>query len=544
MFPLLFLYLVPVLQLRYYMALRVSFIGLFLALLTMAFSQETLSFTPEMLPDDTSKVRILNDLSIKNIYSDPAKAMLYLENAMTIARNIDDYKGLANTYINYGKALSGVDNKIKAAEYYFNALYIGEESEDDRIIATAKNYIATVYISIQDYNIAGEYLLDAIELNRKNGEENLLAANYNNIGMVYRGQGENTIALEYFFMSLEMNQKLGNTDWISNNYGNIGATYSEMNNPKAVDYFNKRIDLKTELGDVTGAASGYVMLGNYYINKQQWEMSLEPLLKALDIAMQAKSWEMAADCKNMLSQAYSNLGRCKDAFTTHVEYTALVDSSQKQELSKIITRLELQHQFEKQQQLEDQLQEERRMRNYILGSALLAALIILLLLIRNQREKIKRAHLQKQLLEEELDHKNRELTTNMLYLLRKNELIECISDKLIGLRKNLKKENQQVIQQVITDLRGNLDKNVWEEFEIRFNDVHGSFYQNLQKDFPDLTSGDKRLCAFLRMDMTTKEISAITGQSISSIEVARTRLRKKLGISNTQIGLSQFLSNY
>jgi DNA-binding CsgD family transcriptional regulator len=46
------------------------------------------------------------------------------------------------------------------------------------------------------------------------------------------------------------------------------------------------------------------------------------------------------------------------------------------------------------------------------------------------------------------------------------------------------------------------------------------------------------------MDMSTKEISAITGQSISSLEVERTRLRKKLGISNTQIGLSQFLSNY
>lgn len=507
-------------------------------------AQDEIIMSPEMLPDDTSKVRILNELSVQLVYSNPSKAVSYIEEALQVAEKIEDFQGLAESYINYGKMLFGVDNTIKSAEYYFNALSIGEETGDEKVIATAKNYIATVYISLQDYNVAHEYLLDAIELNRKNSEENLLAANYNNIGMVYLARDNYSTALEYFFMSLDINQKLDNRDWISNNYGNIGTTYSKMNNPKAVDYFNKRIELKQELEDETGIASGYEMLSGYYLGQKMWDDAIGPLNIALEISLEEKSWDLAASCLNMLSQVHRTLGDYQQAYETHVRYDAMVDSTKKDELTRIVASLELEHQYEKEQKKLEEIESQRRLRNYIIVSSLLAAMIILILLVRNQKGKISRTQLEKKLLEEELEHKNRELTTNMLYLLRKNELIECISDKLIGLRKNLKKENQHVIQTVISDLRSNLDNNVWEEFEIRFKDVHGSFYDDLQRDFPDLTVGEKRLCAFLRLDMSTKEISAITGQSISSLEVARTRLRKKLHISNTQIGLSQFLSNY
>ncbi len=510
----------------------------------LASAQNELAISPEMLPDDTSKVRILNEVSRQKVYSNPQKAVEYLEQAMKIARQLDDYNGLADTYINYGKILFGVGNEIKAVEYYFNALSIGEEYGDEKIIATAKNYIATVYISLKDYNIAEEYLLDAIELNRKNSNENLLAANYNNIGMVSLNKEQYNIALEYFFMSLEINQKLNNKDWISNNYGNIGITYNHMNNPKALDYFHKRINLKRDLGDETGVASGYQFIGSYYIRQEQWSDAIKPLSVALDISREQESWDYAASCLKMLSRVYESLGEYEKAYSHHLEYTEMMERTNKDELSRIVTSLELQHMYEKEQKKSDEINYQRRLRYYIIGCGLLAALAILFLLFRNQKGKNKRTQLEKKLLVEELDHKNRELTANMLYLLKKNELIECISDKLIGLRKNLKKENQHVIQQVITDLRSNIDNNVWEEFEIRFKDVHDSFYDDLQRDFPDLTVGEKRLCAFLRMDMSTKEISAITGQSVSSLEVARTRLRKKLNISNTQIGLSQFLSKY
>jgi DNA-binding CsgD family transcriptional regulator len=62
-------------------------------------------------------------------------------------------------------------------------------------------------------------------------------------------------------------------------------------------------------------------------------------------------------------------------------------------------------------------------------------------------------------------------------------------------------------------------------------DVHQEFYQRLNEMFPDLTPNEKKLAAFLRLNMTTKDISAITYQSTDSIKIARSRLRHKLGLT-------------
>ena len=93
--------------------------------------------------------------------------------------------------------------------------------------------------------------------------------------------------------------------------------------------------------------------------------------------------------------------------------------------------------------------------------------------------------------------------------------------------------------QVLQKLPNSLEQ----EFEIRFQQVHNSFYDKLNALSPDLSTNERRLCAFLKLSMSTKEISSITGQSPRSIDVARTRLRKKLNLTNNDSSLSDFLSS-
>ena len=78
-----------------------------------------------------------------------------------------------------------------------------------------------------------------------------------------------------------------------------------------------------------------------------------------------------------------------------------------------------------------------------------------------------------------------------------------------------------------------MDK-TWQEFETHFNQVHAHFYQRLMTKFPTLTSNEKKLCAFIRLNLSTKEICAITQHSQKSIEIARTRLRQKLNLLRDQ----------
>jgi DNA-binding CsgD family transcriptional regulator len=139
--------------------------------------------------------------------------------------------------------------------------------------------------------------------------------------------------------------------------------------------------------------------------------------------------------------------------------------------------------------------------------------------------------LEKQNLELELDFRNKELATHVMYLLKKNEFIGSITEKLLALKPLLLAENKVWLQEIVREMRSNIDNTVWGEFEVRFQQVHKDFYLKLSERYPDLTPNETKLCAFLRLNMTTKDISAITFQSVKSIQVARARLRKKMDIS-------------
>ncbi len=124
-----------------------------------------------------------------------------------------------------------------------------------------------------------------------------------------------------------------------------------------------------------------------------------------------------------------------------------------------------------------------------------------------KRQNLKLEH---EKLQQELEHRNKELATNVMYLLSKNEFITTTAEKLTKAKMNFKKENQKIIQDVIRDLLLNSSKDVWKEFEVRFQEVHSDFYNNLNKQFPELTPNEKKISAFLRLNMSTKEISTIT----------------------------------
>lgn len=89
-----------------------------------------------------------------------------------------------------------------------------------------------------------------------------------------------------------------------------------------------------------------------------------------------------------------------------------------------------------------------------------------------------------------------------------------------------------------------LNANMLAEFEASFSQIHQSFFENLQKDFPRLTHAEKRLCAFIRLNLSTKEIAMVMNQDPNSVRIARVRLRRKLGLTSKSESLSEFLSRY
>ena len=111
----------------------------------------------------------------------------------------------------------------------------------------------------------------------------------------------------------------------------------------------------------------------------------------------------------------------------------------------------------------------------------------------------------------------------------------------VGPDANHDRDTIRKMQTMINELKLSQYGDLWEEFESYFLKLNPEYLRRLSKKFPNLTPNDLRLCIFLYLDMRTKDISMITHQSVKSIEVARTRLRNKLNLSNTQTKTSAFL---
>lgn len=135
-------------------------------------------------------------------------------------------------------------------------------------------------------------------------------------------------------------------------------------------------------------------------------------------------------------------------------------------------------------------------------------------------------------LEAEIRHKNQELASTTMHLLQRSEMLGKLKDQLGKLDKDTKdpKTNKQIKSLIkLLSQDADLDRE-WDQFAHHFDQVHSDFLKRLKINHPQLTSNDQKLCAYLRMNLSTKEIAPLMNISIRGVEVGRYRLRKKLNI--------------
>lgn len=150
--------------------------------------------------------------------------------------------------------------------------------------------------------------------------------------------------------------------------------------------------------------------------------------------------------------------------------------------------------------------------------------------------------LQTEKLQVELASKNRELANSAMSLVYKNELLQKLSQEMTKLKdssgKPLAEDQLRKIQKVIED--GMNDERDWNLFENSFNEAHESFFKKLKANHPDLVPNDLKLCAYLHMNMSSKEMASLLNISLRGVEIRRYRLRKKLEVPHDK-NLVEFL---
>jgi len=517
---------------------------------------DSLQHELQNVSNDRDRVAITLQLAEQFATRNPFLALEYTSESLKLAGKLQSDSLLVQANMHQATAYLHLGNYARALQYYQAAIQDAQKLSDSLWLSTAQGHVGIIHYYQRDYEGALNQYLKALNQfpSIKAGDKmaKIRKANLlNNIGIVYDETKRFKEAGHYYDEAIKLARDANDIGFIANILNNQGTLFKDLgNNDLAFKHYREAMELRKSQNNKLGLARSYHNIGQFYFNQLKNFDSAELYLKrAIVYGEEIGLWETVESSSELLTKAYKEQGSYMEALATLELNRRVKDSLFNEESTRKITQLEMQFEFDKKQSQLEAEQQEREWYYWIVGGGVSLLLIIVTLLFFLQRNKTKRSqleqahlNLEKINLKNDLAMKDKELAANIMYLLNKNELINSISEKLMEIKEKVAPPSQAAVQKVVLDLQSNLQPELWQEFEFRFQQVHEHFYKTLNEKFPDLTPSEIRLCAFLKLNMTTKEISAITHQNAKSIDVARTRLRKKLNLTGTDHNLVTFLA--
>ena len=151
-------------------------------------------------------------------------------------------------------------------------------------------------------------------------------------------------------------------------------------------------------------------------------------------------------------------------------------------------------------------------------------------------------------MDEDMKRKSCELADSTMNLKRKNDMLKSLDNNMQELSEYIRQyDSKSIVSKKVVSMRRSIKKNMaeddkWEKFQENFNLVYNDYMKKLIIRYPDLTKSDRKLCAYLRMGLSSKEMSTLLNTSVRSIETARYRLRRKMDLENGE-NLVSFIQN-
>ncbi len=496
---------------------------------------------------DYSRGKVNSMIKLGNCYyrsSDYNKAMEFAQKSKEMAEDMNYDKELANSFNLIGVIYSELGDYDNSSPYFFKALKLFEKLSDKEGIARSLGNIGLDFYDQQAYKKALEYLSNSLSIALSIDNQILIKKQYNNIADVYADQQKYDTAVVFFQKALIIEKKLGDKMGQGISIMNIG--YIQMNEGNFKDAFlnfQQSLDIATELNNHLHMAKCYINLGYCYYGVKNIPASLTYFNKALLEGQKNGYYRVIAQSANMLNQMHTEKHDTLNAYKYVVLEKLAGDSLFAFQKQKLSSKLELQYLYEKKELKKQLAQQAKNIIMLIIIFSLIAGIFILGLVFSRHRLKSKLVLLETEKIKSELDIRDRELTVNLISLIKKNEMLADISGKLRQLEQNAKGvEAKESLSQISQELRNSTDDKMLNEFSRRFQEVHAGFYEKLLKAYPDLSQNELKLCAFLRLNMSTKDIAELTGQQLASIDKARYRLRKKLNLPSSETNLVTFLS--
>ncbi len=437
----------------------------------------------EKMPDDTNRVILLNELAYKMDDSSYQNAIDILNESQELAKKINYQKGLAIAYFNKGLIYFRKGLEDEALEEYTKALKLVHYTNEFELIGRLDKNIGDIYDFWGKHHIAIDHYLDALELYESLNDKDNICSMQLRLGNAYSEINDEK-ALNYYELTLQSAKELKDTTYIVYALNNIGLIYMDNKNyEKALKYYQYSLDANKYFNECQGKSAALSNIGSILIKNGNYKKALEYINKAQLIAKKNNLTQFMISNYQESSIAYEKMGIYKKSLELYKEYVNIKDSLYDMEKHEQIVELEAQYESErkdKEIELLEHKDKNSKFQLYSLLTGLVLFSIFGFFIYRSQKNKISKdkeimsknkfiheaqkklteaEKKEKILLQEELENKKSELINFALHIIHKNELIQDIKSCLRKTKLADKQEQARIYSDLILKLNQNLKTN-------------------------------------------------------------------------------------
>lgn len=480
-----------------------------------------------------------------------SKSIMWREKSLDIYADLGDNRMVAESEYALSKLYYKTGQYHRTLMYTYDALQRFEKDGDDLRVLDCYNLLGMVFHLCRNMEQSKLYFSMYIEGVKKHNDSSRLVYALNNAAVLENALRDSVKTRKLIEESMSIASSLQDTTVLcqvclnsvgmSMNVGMFETAWRYLK--KVVPFVGDNIEYKGRYYQYKGLLN--MADGNY-------DAAVTCLDSAVYFYSQGEFMMRLQDCYAKLEAVYSASGDVENAYKALKKYYEIESGLSKNDIFLELFRSQnnviLQKEREK---FLEQQNSRRTVWTIVVVIVVLAVLLFIQYTVRRSEQiRIKEAELKNRQLEnekneQEIRSKNEMLEIKKMQQFQLDRMAKEIEEKLLSLGSEIKEASvRNRIREICSGLSFSRNDGQWKEISCLVPEFNGEFFNRLLKDFPDLTVNERRLCALLNMNLSTKEISEITRQSIKSINVARTRLRTKLGISGGDITIQEFLSKY
>jgi len=367
---------------------------------------------------DTSRVTILNQLSFKYLVSQPRLARQYADEALALSRTSNFKRGEIEALNRLGENEFRQSNYANAVDYTTQSLKLAEQLRDTFNMAKAYRVLGNIHtFGFRQYDLALQYQLLVLKIYEKTKDKRNIASTYGNITWIYASTNRNLQeAHRLADRGANLADSLGDKQLLSYNYNSKGLIFSqEGKSDSALRYLDLSILMARESNDRAVIAYDKSIKGNVYLRMGDFKKAIEMFQLASAESQQLNAREVLKQSYEGLTKSYAALGNYPLAFKNHLLFTALKDSLLNWETAQkaMITRLQFEEEKREAKIAELELanqyaRNESIIYNALFGVVLLSLIAVIVLVVRNSKQRSEGNKLLKEK-NEEIAEQNRKL---------------------------------------------------------------------------------------------------------------------------------------